>query len=40
MLKSIDNDTHRLILQNMEYLDHNLADSKKFRRRLEEMTSE
>lgn len=38
MLKSVDVDLHRLILQNLEYLDQNLAESKKFKRRMEEMT--
>ena len=40
MLKSIPNAYHRLMLQNMEYLDSNMVSSKKFRRRKEEMTAE
>lgn len=40
MLKSIPNESHRIILQNMEYLDADMAHSKKFRRRKEEMTTE
>ena len=38
LVRSIENETHRMVLQNMEYLDSELAESKKFRRRLEEMT--
>jgi len=38
MLKSIPNEEHRLALQNMEFLDGNLVESKKFRRRKEEMS--
>ena len=40
MIKSLTNDNYRLILQNMEYLDPNLVASKKFRRRMDEMTKE
>lgn len=40
MLKSIPNETHRLILKNMEFIDADMAESKKFGRREEEMTTE
>ena len=40
LLKSIDNETHRLVLQNMEFLDHEMTESKKFKRRKEEMTTD
>ena len=40
MLKSLENDNHRQILRNMEYLDANLVESKKFRRTKEEMTTD
>jgi len=40
LMKSIDTESHRLILQNMEYLDPLLAESKKFKRRLEEMSAD
>lgn len=40
MLKSIENESHRFILQNMEFLDPNLSESKKFKRRMEEMSTE
>ena len=39
LLKSISNESYRWILQNLEFLDPDLAaESKKFRRRREEMT--
>lgn len=40
LLKSIDNDTHRHIILNMEYLDENMSDKKLLKRRLEEITNE
>ena len=42
LLKSIDNEKHRFILENIEYLDPDLVSdgSKKFKRRLDEMTTE
>lgn len=38
MLHSIKDESERRILKNLEYLDGNLAISKKFKRRREEMT--
>ena len=40
LIRSIENETHRMVLQNLEYLDSEMAESKKFRRRLDEMTAE
>ena len=41
LLKSVPNETHRFILQNLEYIDADvIADGKKFKRRRPEMTAE
>ena len=41
LLKSVDNESHRSILENIEYLDSDLvSDKKKFKRRREEMSTE
>lgn len=40
LLNSINNDTHKHIILNMEYLDENMSDKKLLKRRLEEITSE
>lgn len=41
LLKSVDNESHRLVLENIEYLDPELiSDAKKFRRRREELSTE
>jgi Sec1 family len=41
LLKSVDNESHRFVLENIEYLDPELlSDGKKFRRRREEMSTE
>ena len=41
LLKSVPNENHRFILQNLEYIDSEvIADGKKFKRRRPEMTAE
>ena len=38
LLKSIPNEAHRLILKNMEILDSDIGENKKFKRRYPTMT--
>jgi hypothetical protein len=41
LLKSVPNENHRFILQNLEYIDAEvIAEGKKFKRRRPEMTAE
>ena len=40
LLKSIDNDSHRHIILNMEYLDENMSDKKILKRRQEELSND
>lgn len=42
LLKSVENESHRTILHNMEYLDQDMlsSENKKLKRRREEMTTE
>jgi hypothetical protein len=41
LLKSVPNENHRFILQNLEYIDSEvIADGKKFKRRRPEMNAE
>lgn len=41
LLKSVESDSYRSVLENIEYLDSEIvADAKKFKRRREEMSSD